>query len=57
MAETRTYTNIPIVDKILNGERIDTFTVSVGLNWDTIIKPLLVILLGVVVAVAVAKVL
>lgn len=57
MAESKTYTNIPILDKILNGERIDTFTVSVGLNWDTIIKPLLVVLLGVVVAVAVAKVL
>ncbi len=57
MAEKKTYTNIPILDKILNGEKIDTFTVSVGLNWDTIIKPLLVILLGVVVAVSLYKVL
>lgn len=57
MAETKKYTNIPLLDKILNGEKLDTMTVSVGLDFKSVVKPLLVVMIGVIMAVAVAKVL
>lgn len=55
MEERKTYTNIPLLDKLLNGEKIDSFTVSLGLDGNTLIKPIIVVMLGVIVAVLVAK--
>ena len=55
MEEKKNYTNIPLLDKLLNGEKIDSFTVQVGLDGNTLIKPILVVMIGVVVAVLIVK--